>query len=84
MNRWKCTHCDKEVSKNQNCDCKKSKQSWSYITINAVKGDNGYKCICGNSVFTILSHIDFNNSCSFTYQCNKCGNCIGLHFQRNL
>jgi len=82
MSQWKCYYCGKEVQEKEQCNCEKSKEGWGYITTNAVKSENGYKCPCGNENFTTISHIDFSDSYSSTYKCSKCENHIGVHFQR--
>lgn len=82
MYKWKCYYCEKELGENESCNCEKSKEKWGCITTNAVKSNNGYICQCGNNSFKLISHMDFADSYSYAYKCDKCGNCIGVHFQR--
>jgi predicted SprT family Zn-dependent metalloprotease len=82
MYEWKCYYCEKELGENESCNCEKSKERWGYITSNVNKSDKEYICTCGNNTFTMISHMDFSDSYSYTYRCTKCGNHIGLHFQR--
>ena len=82
MSEWKCYHCGKEVQEKEKCNCEKSKEKWAYITTNAVKSGKEYVCSCGNNGFKKSFHMDFADSYSTTYECSKCGNHIGVHFQR--
>ena len=82
MGGWKCFHCEKELRENEKCFCKKSKERWGYITINTIRSGKEYVCPCGNNSFKLISHMDYKDSYSSTYECNKCGNHIGVCFQR--
>jgi 5-methylcytosine-specific restriction endonuclease McrA len=84
MNKWKCYYCGKELREGEECTCEKSKEKKNYITTNTVKTDKGYKCLCGNGEFEMISHMDFSDRYTHTYKCTKCGNCIGLDFQREI
>lgn len=82
MVKWKCYYCGKEVQENEKCNCKKSKEMWRYITTNTVKTDEKYVCLCGYDKFKTVFHMDLSDSYSTTYECDKCGNRIGIHSQR--
>lgn len=83
MEEWKCYYCEKELKEKEECTCEKSKNKKGYVTVNAVKSDNGYTCSCGNKNFKQIGHMDFTNFYSSTYKCTECGNCIGLQFNRS-
>ncbi len=79
---WKCYYCETELKEGQECSCEDTKNKKAYITSNAVKTDNGYGCKCGEVQFKKVAHMDFTDFYSTTYECTKCGNHIGVQFQR--
>lgn len=81
--KWKCFYCEAEVEEDKHCNCEKSQKQWSYITVDAVRTNQGYACPCGNDSFKSVMHLDSEDSCSYVYECTKCQHHITINKQRS-